>query len=61
SLSNYQVTTYTYDPLVGVRSITPPTGISEIYIYDISNRLIEIREDNQGGKLLKEFNYHYKN
>ncbi|WP_273005903.1 hypothetical protein [Chryseobacterium sp.] len=61
SLSNYQVTTYTYDPLVGVRSITPPTGISEIYIYDISNRLIEIREDNQGGKLLKEFSYHYKN
>ncbi|WP_160137694.1 hypothetical protein [Chryseobacterium sp. c4a] len=61
SLSNYQITTYTYDPLVGVRSVTPPTGIREVYIYDSSNRLMEIREDNQTGNLLKEFNYHYKN
>lgn len=60
SLSNYQITTYTYDPLVGVRSITPPTGIREVYIYDTSNRLMEIREDNQAGNILKEFKYNYK-
>jgi hypothetical protein len=61
ALSNYQISTYTYDPLIGVRSITPPSGIREVYIYDTANRLKEIREDNQTGKLLKEFKYNYKN
>ncbi|WP_326983923.1 hypothetical protein VUJ46_05115 [Chryseobacterium sp. MYb264] len=60
-LPNYQVTTYTYDPLIGVRSITPPSGIREVYLYDKANRLMEIREQNQTGKLLKEFKYNYKN
>ncbi|PJJ67123.1 hypothetical protein [Chryseobacterium geocarposphaerae] len=59
--SRHQVTTYTYDPLVGVRSITPPSGIREVYIYDSANRLKEVREQNQTGKLLKEYQYHYKN
>jgi hypothetical protein len=59
-LSAYQVTTYTYDPLVGVRSITPPSGIREVYIYDSANRLKEIREQNQTGRLLKEYQYNYK-
>lgn len=57
--SNYQVTTYTYDPLIGVRSITPPSGIREVYIYDSANRLEKIVDVN--GKLLKEFKYNYKN
>lgn len=61
TLSGYQVTTYTYDPLIGVRSITPPSGIREVYLYDTANRLKEIREGNQTGKLLKEFKYNYKN
>ncbi|GAA5097538.1 hypothetical protein GCM10023210_32740 [Chryseobacterium ginsengisoli] len=61
SLSNYQITTYTYDPLIGVRSITPPSGIREVYIYDSANRLKEIRENNQTGNILKEFKYNYKN
>ncbi|WP_150114769.1 hypothetical protein [Chryseobacterium sp. IHB B 17019] len=61
ALSGYQITTYTYDPLIGVRSITPPSGIREVYLYDTANRLMEIREGNQTGKLLKEFKYNYKN
>lgn len=61
SMAGYQVTTYTYDPLIGVRSITPPSGIREVYLYDTANRLKEIREQNQTGKLLKEFKYNYKN
>ncbi|WP_336687730.1 hypothetical protein [Chryseobacterium bernardetii] len=61
NLSGYQITTYTYDPLIGVRSITPPSGIREVYLYDDAGRLKEIREQNNTGKLLKEFNYHYKN
>ncbi|WP_374464396.1 hypothetical protein [Chryseobacterium sp.] len=59
-MPNYQITTYTYDPLIGVRSITPPSGIREVYIYDSANRLKEIRENNQTGNLLKEFKYNYK-
>lgn len=61
NMAGYQITTYTYDPLIGVRSITPPSGVREIYLYDSANRLKEIREGNQSGKLLKEFNYNYKN
>ncbi len=61
NLSGYQITTYSYDPLIGVRSITPPSGIREVYLYDTAGRLKEIREHNNTGKLLKEFNYHYKN
>ncbi len=60
ALSGYQVTTYTYDPLIGVRSITPPSGIREVYLYDSANRLKEIRENNATGKILKEFKYNYK-
>lgn len=53
------VTTYSYDPLIGVRSITPPSGIRESYIYDTANRLEKIVDVN--GKVLKEFKYNYKN
>lgn len=60
ALSSYQITTYTYDPLIGVRSITPPTGIKNVYIYDSSNKLKEVREQGQTGKLLKEYRYNYK-
>lgn len=59
SLPNYQVTTYTYDPLIGVRSITPPSGIRENYIYDSANRLEKVVDAN--GKVLKEMKYNYKN
>ncbi|MGU3377178.1 hypothetical protein [Chryseobacterium sp. M5A1_1a] len=59
SLPSYQITTYTYDPLVGVRSITPPSGIREYYKYDSMNRLQSVVDVNNN--ILKEFNYHYKN
>ncbi|MGC4129788.1 MAG: hypothetical protein QM564_09580 [Bergeyella sp.] len=58
SLPDYQITTYTYDPLIGVRSITPPSGIREIYIYDTANKLKEVKDIN--GNVLKEYQYHYK-
>lgn len=57
SLSAYQITTYTYDPLIGVRSITPPSGIRENYLYDTANRLEKIIDVN--GKILKEYKYNY--
>lgn len=58
SLSAYQVTTYSHDPLIGIRSITPPSGIIEIYKYDLAHRLIEIKDVND--KVIKEYKYNYK-
>ncbi|SIS72221.1 hypothetical protein SAMN05421786_1011241 [Chryseobacterium ureilyticum] len=58
-LSQYRITTYTYDPLIGVKSITPPSGIRESYIYNSAGRLEKIVDVD--GKLLKEFKYNYKN
>ncbi|MET3036151.1 hypothetical protein ABXT08_08620 [Chryseobacterium sp. NRRL B-14859] len=59
TLSGYQITTYSYDPLIGVRSITPPSGIRESYIYDAAGRLEKVIDAN--GKVLKEMKYNYKN
>ncbi|ALR29241.1 hypothetical protein ATE47_01265 [Chryseobacterium sp. IHB B 17019] len=58
ALVGYQITTYSYDPVIGVRSVTPPSGISEFYKYDSNSRLERIEDVN--GKLLKEFKYNYK-
>ncbi|OCA80186.1 hypothetical protein BBH99_16485 [Chryseobacterium contaminans] len=59
NLGGYQITTYTYDPLIGVRSITPPSGIRESYLYDSANRLEKVVDAN--GKIVKEMKYNYKN
>lgn len=53
------VSTYTYDPLIGVRSITPPSGIRENYLYDAAGRLEKVID--MDGKILKEMKYNYKN
>ncbi|MDP9955938.1 hypothetical protein J2X97_001575 [Epilithonimonas hungarica] len=58
ALSGYQVTTYSYDPLIGVRSLTPPSGVRQVYIYDTSNRLKEVKDVS--GNILKEYQYNYK-
>lgn len=62
TLPNYQVSTYSYDPLIGVRSITPPSGITEYYFYDDANRLEYVKTKNTDGsmKVLKEYKYNYK-
>lgn len=54
---DFRITTYTYDPLIGVRSITPPSGFKEIYKYDNFKRLEYVINDE--GKVLKEFKYNY--
>lgn len=58
NLKNFQITTYTYDPLIGVTSITPPSGVREIYKYDTANRLEKVVDIN--GNILKEYKYHFK-
>ncbi|QBA21000.1 hypothetical protein EU348_07265 [Chryseobacterium indologenes] len=59
SLPNYLITTYTYDPLIGVRSITPSSGIRENYLYDSAGRLQKVVDVN--GQVVKEMKYNYKN
>ncbi|MCB4234743.1 hypothetical protein LDL59_05455 [Kaistella anthropi] len=57
-LPGYQISTYTYKPLIGVSSITPPSGIREIYNYDTANRLQSVVDVD--GNILKEYSYQYK-
>lgn len=59
ALKDYQITTYTYDPLIGITSTTLPSGMREIHVYDSANRLLKVTD--AGGKTLKEFKYHYQN
>jgi len=58
NLPKAQVTTYTYEPLVGVKTITDPRGLIIRYIYDDFNRLKEVRDVNDN--LLEDYSYKYK-
>ncbi|WP_299535743.1 RHS repeat domain-containing protein [Ulvibacterium sp.] len=58
SLPGAMVTTYTYDPLIGVTSITDPRGYTIYYSYDSFNRLKEVRD--QDNNLVTDYEYHYK-
>lgn len=58
-LKDFQITTYTYDPMIGATTITPPNGLREIYKYDIQNRLERVVD--MKGRILKEYKYNYKN
>ncbi|WP_313375704.1 RHS repeat domain-containing protein [Chishuiella sp.] len=59
ALPKAMITTYIYQPLVGVTSITGPNGQTEFYKYDDAGRLQEIKNDK--GEVLKTFEYNYKN
>lgn len=67
TMSAYQITTYTYDPLVGLTTMTSANGQQELYEYDDAGRLKTIKKaekDAAGNtvvKKLKEYQYHYKN
>ncbi|UOY08883.1 RHS repeat protein [Muricauda sp. SCSIO 64092] len=52
------VTTFTYDPLVGVTSVTDPRGYSTHYEYDAFNRLTFVKD--QDGYIVSKHEYHYK-
>ncbi|MCT8340592.1 RHS repeat protein [Flavobacteriaceae bacterium TK19130] len=56
-LQNSLVTTYTYDPLVGVTSITDPKGDTRSFEYDEFGRLEAVRDAD--GNLLSENEYNY--
>jgi len=59
SLPSAFVSTYTYNPLVGVTSVTDPKGLTSFYEYDEELRLKWVKDSK--GKVLTENLYHYKN
>jgi YD repeat-containing protein len=66
AMASYQLTTYTYDPLVGLTTMTQPNGQRELYEYDDAGRLKTTKraeKDAAGNtvyKTLKEYQYNYK-
>lgn len=53
------ITTYTYIPMVGLKTTTDANGRKETYQYDNFNRLYRVL--NHEGNIIKEYNYNIKN
>ena len=51
------MTTYTYDPLVGMTSSTDEKNVTTYYEYDNFGRVKTIKDDK--GNILKTYDYHY--
>lgn len=56
-LSGVMVTTYTYDPVYGITSVTDPNGRTSYYQYDGMGRLSMVIDDD--GNVLKRFCYNF--
>lgn len=52
------LTSYTYDPLVGMTSVTYPDGRVEYYEYDSFERLKLVKDQN--GNIIKKIDYNFK-
>lgn len=59
TLSTAFLTTYTYDPLLGITSECNPSGDTIFYEYDSYGRLARTRNTN--GEIIQEYEYHYAN
>lgn len=58
-LPKAMVTTYVYDPLVGITRMTDPSGYTMTYSYDDLNRLRFVKDTDNN--LISEHKYNYKN
>jgi YD repeat-containing protein len=54
---NAQMTTYTYDPLVGLTSSTDANNLTTYYEYDGLPRLLNVKDQN--GNILKNYSYNF--
>lgn len=57
-LPNAMVTTYTYDPLIGMTSATDANGLTTYYEYDDLGRLKLLKDDE--GNIIKMYTYNYR-
>ena len=58
NLPKAEVTTFTYNPAVGMTSQTDPSGKISYFEYDKLGRLVTIKD--QGGKIIKQYNYQFQ-
>ncbi|MFC4634060.1 hypothetical protein ACFO3O_09085 [Dokdonia ponticola] len=58
ALSHTQISSYTYDPLIGVTSMTDPRGYTMYYEYDTLYRLQSVKDAT--GNILTRNEYNYK-
>lgn len=57
SVAGAMVTTFTYEPLKGVKTITDPKGDTITYYYDAFGRLIQVRDKQDNILTENEYNY----
>lgn len=57
NLGNFQITTYLFDSLNRMKTMTPPTGVRAVYQYDSAGRLEKVEDET--GKVLKKYQYNY--
>ncbi len=58
TMSNTMITTYVYNPLIGISTMTDPRGYTTQYEYDGLNRLKSVKDEE--GNFISDHNYHYK-
>lgn len=58
--SNAQMTTYTYDPIYGITSITDPAVFTTYYEYDTYGRLKFIKDKDGFIQKVNQYNYKFK-
>ena len=56
--SDAQITTYTYDPLVGMTSSTDTKGMPTYFEYDGMARLMNVKDKD--GNIIKNYKYYYE-
>lgn len=58
NFKNFQITTYTYDSLIGITTVTPPNGLRLMYKYDDNNQLKQVVDVN--GNIVEDYKYNIK-
>lgn len=58
ALGKTLITTYTYDPLIGMTSQTDPAGITTYYEYDGYGRLMQTEDPDE--HIREKYNYNYR-